>query len=261
MPIFMKILPAWAIVPVAAALVSATAPIPLRLPGHRKAEPRIRTPSPGPRGGWLSLSGSRVAEAWRGACRETIPDTGWSMTGGVLTVLAAAGPDARRGGDIVTLERFSSFDLRLEFRLTEGANSGIKYLVRENLQGFEGQALGLEYQLLDDERHPDAGNGRNRNRTLASLYDLVPASGKNPKPIRAWNHARIVVRGKHVEHWLNGKKVLEFERGSDAFRALVAESKYRSIIGFGEFSDGHILLQDHGNEVSFRNIRIKRLHN
>ena len=108
--------------------------------------------------------------------------------------------------------------------------------------------------------HPDAKLGRDGNRTLASLYDLMTASPtKKPNAVGEWNTARVVVRGKHVEHWLNGAKVLEYERGSEAFRKLVAGSKYKNIAGFGEWADGHILLQEHGNEASFRNIKLRVL--
>ncbi len=151
------------------------------------------------------------------------------------------------------------FFLKLEFKLTEGANSGIKYFVTEK-EKSDGSAIGLEYQVLDDERHPDAKEGNHEgSRTVASLYDLIKAENKMVKPMGEWNEARIFSNGTHVEHWLNGKKVLEYERGSAAYRKLVAESKYKIWENFGEAPQGHILLQDHGNRVSFRNIRIKTL--
>jgi hypothetical protein len=158
------------------------------------------------------------------------------------------------------MESFSSFELKLEFKITPGANSGIKYFVDPELNKGEGSAIGLEYQILDDDVHPDARMGRDGNRTLASLYDLIAApENKIVHPVGEWNEARIVARGNHVEHWLNGEKVLEFERGSPEFRELVARSKYKVWKDFGELPEGHILLQDHGNRVSFRNIKILQL--
>jgi hypothetical protein len=176
--------------------------------------------------------------------------------------------ESAAGGDLLTRDRFSSFELRVDFRLTPGANSGIKYFVQPDLRPITatgepaatGSAIGCEFQLLDDERHPDAKLGRDGNRTLAALYDLIPpAAGKPARPIGDWNTARIVARGSHVEHWLNGTRVLEYDRDSDAFRALVQQSKYKNLPHFGEWRDGHVLLQEHGSEVSFRNVKIRVL--
>jgi hypothetical protein len=178
----------------------------------------------------------------------------------VLSVVETGGAESRAGGDIVTEDTFAAFDLKAEFRLTPGANSGIKYYVDTELNRGEGSAIGLEYQLLDDATHPDAKDGRDGNRTIASLYDLIPAAaGKKAKPIGEWEEARIVSNGRHVEHWLNGAKVLEYERGSEEFRRLVAMSKYKVWPAFGERPSGPILLQDHGNRVSFRNVKIRVL--
>ena len=123
-----------------------------------------------------------------------------------------------------------------------------------------GSAIGLEFQLLDDENHPDAKLGVGGNRTIGSLYDLIPPlAGKVVNPVGEWNHARILAKNNHIEHWLNGKKVVEYERGTQIYRALVQKSKYAVYPGFGEAAEGHILLQDHGNSVSFRNIKIKEI--
>lgn len=216
--------------------------------------------------GWRLLWDGKTSDGWRGAKSDKFPSKGWEMADGVLTVLPSGGGESTGGGDIVTRERYSQFELLVDFKITEGANSGIKYFCEPNLdpitgtgaKAATGSAIGLEYQILDDARHPDAKAGRDGNRTIGSLYDLIPAAAaKQVNPPGEWNTARIVVRSQHVEHWLNGEKVLEYERGSKAFRDLVAKSKYKSIPNFGELPDGHILLQDHGNRVAFRNIKIR----
>ena len=209
--------------------------------------------------GWKLLFDGRTMDGWRGAYMEGLPARGWEVRDGVLSVQESGGGEASFGGDIVTVDEYGDFELALDFRLTAGANSGIKYFVIEELPKTPGSAKGLEYQLLDDAGHPDAKLGIRGNRTCASLYDLIPATGKPPVAIGEWNRARIVVKGAHVEHWLNGVKVLAFERGGPEFLAHKAESKFRDIPGFGEYARGHVLLQDHGNRVSFRNIKIRAL--
>jgi len=211
------------------------------------------------RDGWVLLFNGKTMKSWRGAYRDSLPERGWMVRDGTLMVQASGGGEAVFGGDIVTVDEYSNFELTLDFKLTEGANSGIKYFVTEQLPKTPGSAIGLEYQLLDDARHPDATKGINGNRTLASLYDLIPATNKPVKPIGEWNQARILVQGTHVEHWLNGTMVLAYERGGKEFLAHKAESKFKDRPGFGEAPTGHILLQDHGNQVSFRNIKIRRL--
>jgi hypothetical protein len=216
--------------------------------------------------GWKLLWDGKTTTGWRGAKIPDFPRRGWEIKDGELTVLASGGGESTAGGDIITRERYSQFELVLDFKISAGANSGIKYFCQPNLDPITGtgataatgSAIGLEYQILDDVRHPDAKGGRDGNRTVASLYDLKPAAAsKQPSPIGEWNTARVMVQGNHVEHWLNGQKVLEFERSSPAFRELVAKSKYHNIPGFGEWADGHILLQDHGDRVTFRSIKIR----
>jgi hypothetical protein len=210
--------------------------------------------------GWKLLWDGRTTWGWRSAKGNEFPKGGWEIKDGLLSVVETGGAESRAGGDIVTEATYAAFDLKVEFRLTPGANSGIKYYVDTELNKAEGSAIGLEFQLLDDATHPDAKEGRDGNRTIASLYDLIPAAaGKKAKPIGEWNEARVVSDGRHVEHWLNGAKVLEFERGSEAFRKLVAISKYKVWPAFGERPSGPILLQDHGNRVWFRNLKIRAL--
>jgi len=218
------------------------------------------------RTGWRLLWDGKTTTGWRSARSDEFPDRGWVIADGVLTVLETGGAEAAAGGDIITRDKFSNFELRLEFNITPGANSGIKYFVDPAINNGPGSSIGLEYQLLDDERHPDAKLGVNGNRTLASLYDLIPASnlsephrGKDFRGVGQWNEARLVVQGNHIEHWLNGFKMVEYERNTPMYRALVAYSKYKVWPHFGELPEGHILLQDHGNEVSFRSIKIREL--
>jgi hypothetical protein len=211
--------------------------------------------------GWKLLFDGKSSNGWRGAYKNNFPEKGWEIKNGVITVLSSSGGESTNGGDIVTTEPFSAFDLSFEFKLTSGANSGVKYFVTLS-ENNTGSAIGLEYQLLDDTLHPDAKMGREGNRTLASLYDLIKANKQSRfiKQPGNWNRGRIIVYpNNHVEHYLNGIKVLEYERGSQTYRELVAISKYKIWPNFGEAKQGYILLQDHGNEVSFRSIKIRPL--
>ena len=210
---------------------------------------------------WKLLFDGKTSTGWKGAYKPGFPEKGWKIEDGILKVLKSTGGESTNGGDIVTIKKYIAFDLSFEFKLSEGANSGLKYFVTLS-ENNPGSAIGLEFQVLDDEKHPDAKKGRDGNRTLASLYDLIKAEkqARFTKKIGEWNTGRVVVHpDNRVEHYLNGIKVLDYVRGSQAFRDLVAVSKYKIWPNFGEAPEGHILLQDHGDEVHFRSIKIRVL--
>ena len=208
--------------------------------------------------GFRLLWDGKTSSGWRGAFKDKFPDKGWEMKDGVLSVIPSGGKESQNGGDIITTEKFGAFELVFDFKFTEGANSGVKYFVDEKYLST-GSAIGLEYQILDDSRHPDAKMGVVGNRTLASLYDLIPSIKISDLP-REWNEGRIVVYpDNRIEHWLNGRKVVEYQRGTPIYMALVARSKYSNYDGFGMAEKGHILLQDHGDAVSFRSIKIREI--
>ncbi|MBD0777426.1 DUF1080 domain-containing protein [Maribacter sp. ANRC-HE7] len=209
--------------------------------------------------GWKLLWDGKTTKGWRGAKLEEFPSQGWEIEDGVLSVLSSGGKESAAGGDIVTKELYGDFEFKVDFKLTPAANSGIKYYVDTEINKGPGSSIGLEYQILDDALHPDAKLGNHEgSRTVSSLYDLIKAdANKHMNPIGEWNSAHIISKGNHVEHWLNGMKVLEYERNSDVFKKLVSESKYAKWPNFGELEKGQILLQDHGDRVSFKNIKIK----
>ncbi|SHK77305.1 protein of unknown function [Reichenbachiella agariperforans] len=219
------------------------------------------------RNGFRLLWDGTTNAGWRGAKLDEFPVSGWNMADGVLTVQKTDGGESTGPGDIVTINKFANFELELEFKITEGANSGIKYYVDPSLNKGAGSAIGCEFQILDDEKHPDAKKGVNGNRTVGSLYDLITADnlsvkdrGKQFKGIGQWNKARIVAKDGKVEHWLNNEKVVTYDRHSQLFKALVAYSKYAKWENFGQWPEGCILLQDHGDEVSYRSIKIRELN-
>lgn len=210
--------------------------------------------------GFFLLFDGKTAKKWRSVYSDAFPDKGWKVENGEITVLKSDGGESTNGGDIITRDQYAVFDLSFEFKMTPGANSGVKYFVTLK-EKTKGSAIGLEYQILDDKLHPDAKRGRDGNRTLASLYDLITSDREAHarRPIGEWNRGRIVVANDNtVTHYLNGIKVLEYKRGSKEYQDLVAISKYKNWDNFGEASQGHILLQDHGDHVSFRNIKIKK---
>ena len=207
--------------------------------------------------GWKPLWDGKTTTGWRGAKLTVFPDSGWVINDGILSTIETGGGESAAAGDIVTVKKYKNFELVVDFNYSKGANSGIKYFVNTDLNKGAGSSIGCEYQILDDRNHPDAKEGVDGNRTLAGLYDLIAPLPKRDNKAGMWNRARIIVNGNHVEHWLNGQKTVEYERGNDAWRALVAKSKYKIWPNFGESEDGYILLQEHGNAVSFRNIKIR----
>ncbi|MFC1574827.1 DUF1080 domain-containing protein [Gemmatimonadota bacterium] len=217
--------------------------------------------------GWMLLFDGESFAGWRGLGREVIPRGHWVIEDGMIRKVASGevptAPDGQplEGGDIMTEEAWEDFELVLEWRVAPGANSGIKYNVSEAMSTSLPPihaALGFEYQILDDDLHPDALNGP--NRTAGALYDLVPPGADRALlPVGSFNEARIVFRGPHGEHWLNGVKVLEFDLDSEAFDSAFAASKYLPIEGFVAKRRGHIILQDHGDDVWFRSIKLREI--
>ena len=205
--------------------------------------------------GWTLLFDGKSFEGWRGFHRQTMPPAGWVVENGTIKTMPAANG---QGGDIITTGEYDNFELSLEWKISPGGNSGVKYLISEDLikTGYSG--LGFEMQIIDDTANADAVAGVEGNRSAGALYDLIaPARNKVLRPVGEWNQAGVVVRGNHVEQSLNGAKVLEFEMGSPDFKLRIAESKFKTNIGFGDVKKGHILLQAHGAEVWFRNIKVR----
>ncbi len=216
------------------------------------------------RKGWRLLWDGKTSAGWRVANGDNFPTAGWAIQDGVLSVLGSKKDTLGKGGDIVTDKAFANFELELDFKLSTGGNSGVKYLVVEDRKKKPGTGLGPEFQILDDKVHPDAKEGVNGNRTTGSLYDLITAENlsegspdKRMNPPGKWNKLRIVVNGGHVEHWLNNLKMVDYDRHSQLFRNLVAKSKYSTSPKFGQAPSGHILFQDHGDNVQFRSIKIR----
>jgi hypothetical protein len=216
--------------------------------------------------GWRLLWDGQTTDGWRSARAEDFPKESWAIKDGELSVVSSGNAESQEGGDIITKDRYSSFELLVDFKTTPGCNSGIKYFVQPDVhpvtgagdRAAVGSAIGYEYQILDDARHPDAKLGRNGDRRLGALYDLLPVTGdKEVNPIGEWNTARIIVRGNHVQHWLNGKKILDYNRDTPEFKEAWAESKFKKIPEFPTWPDGHILLQEHGSKCSFRNVKIR----
>lgn len=201
--------------------------------------------------GWTLLFDGKTIDQWRGFRSDTLPG-GWQIDDDAIARVGKA-------GSIVSKEQYQNFELSLEWKLSEGGNSGIFYHVSEDPKYTGVVATGPEMQLLDDDKHPDAKKGKDGNRRTGSLYDLIPASEPAAKPIGEYNQIRLICNNNQVEHWLNGKKIVTYQLGSSQWNELVKNSKFAALPDFGRIPSGHIALQDHNDKVWFRNIKIRRL--
>jgi len=200
--------------------------------------------------GWKLLFDGTTTNGWVAIGKTEFPDKGWSVVNGTLVHAQAGG-----GGDIVTKDQYLNFELTWDWKIGYASNSGVKYNLPDATKN-----IGFEYQLLDDDNEPDGKRGGRLHQT-ASLYDLIePPADKKINPIETWNSSRLVVKGNHVEQWLNGAKTVEFEIGSEDLKARIAISKYKKVPHFGDKTASPILLQDHGGEITFRNIKLRELN-
>lgn len=197
--------------------------------------------------GFKLLFDGTSLDGWRGWKKDK-PTEAWKVIDGVLTL-------SGKGGDILTIEQFEDFELKIDWRVAPGGNSGIMYRVTET----EGAPYltGPEYQVLDNAKH---GDGKNPKTSSGSIYAVYPPSKDVSKPAGEWNSAKIVAKGRKIEHWLNGEKVAEAEIGSEDWAKRIAESKWKGAKRFAQEPKGHIDLQDHGDKVEYKNIKIRVLH-
>lgn len=233
--------------------------------GDPSSWPNFLTPDQ-QRAGWRLLFDGKTFDGWRGLGYDSVPTAHWKIENGTIRKLADGQvprlPDGQpaAGGDLMTRDTFRDFELVWEWKISRAGNSGVKYNVSEEISMANAPnhaALGFEYQMLDDSLHED---NKVPSHRAGALYDLIPPNAnKTLAPVGEWNTSRILFRGNHGEHWLNGTKVVEFELGTSLFDSLMAKSKYRDIKGFAEKRAGHIVLQDHVDEVFFRSIKIRRL--
>jgi hypothetical protein len=229
------------------AAVLVLAPLVAQGPDARKAADGSKAAN----GAWTPLFDGKSLAGWRGYKKPDASETRWTVENGALTLPPNDGKDTRGARDIITSNTFDSFELRWEWKAAPGANSGVKYFVLED----QPSAIGHEYQIIDDERHADAKIGPHRQ--TAALYDVFPAAERPIKPAGEWNVSEVRAHGNHIEHWLNGKKVLEYELNSPKLKDGIAKSKFKDIARFGTPQKGHILLQDHGDQVWYRKVEIR----
>ena len=198
------------------------------------------------RQGWRLLFDGASMSGWRGYKQQTVPD-GWQVVDGTITRVG-------RGGDIITTDQFADFELSYDWKLEAGGNSGIMYRVTEDNE--RSYHSGPEMQVLDDSRHAD---GKNPLTSAGALYGLYPAKAGTTRPVGEWNTARVVLKGNHVEHWLNGQKIVDAEMWGDDWNARHKASKFVEWPAYARSKSGHIAIQDHGDRVQFRNIKVRKL--
>jgi hypothetical protein len=203
--------------------------------------------------GWVLLFDGTATDAWRGYKKADMSGLRWKVEEGCLALPAGEGADTRGQRDIITKQQFDDFELSWDWRIAKGGNSGVKYFVTEKYDA----AIGHEYQVIDGA-HADAALRQGRRQT-AAFYDVLAAPAASPRPAPSFNTGRVLVKGNHVEHWLNGTKVLEYELDTDALRAKIADSKFKDTADFDKHIRGHLLLQDHGDAVCYRNIKVRPL--
>jgi hypothetical protein len=204
--------------------------------------------------GWRLLFDGKSTTGWRGFQNNTFPDKGWTVEEGCLKCLA------KKGGDIITTEKFTDFELTWEWRLAPKANSGVKYFVDEKRGGANGKisngAIAHEYQMIDDDHYPQKLPA---NEKTAAWYDVMPPKDAKPKPVGEFNQSRLIVQGKHVEHWLNRVLVVAYDTDSPESLAGIAASKFKNVPGFADKIPTPILLQDHNCVVWIRNLKLRAL--
>jgi hypothetical protein len=213
---------------------------------------------PNQKGKWVLLFDGKTTKGWRGAYRKDFPKHGWVVKDGELRGELSAGVESGDAGDIVTLKKYRNFELVFEWKLGKGGNSGVKYFIEELLPKPQGSQAGYEYQLIDDSEYIYNEKHLPQDLKTASIYDVIAADKPDAK-VDVWHSSRILIKDNYIEHWLDGKQVLAVNRSSDIFKNGVLNSKYKDYPNFAAITEGHILLQDHGHRIAFKNIKIKEL--
>ena len=209
--------------------------------------------------GWALMFDGKSTDGWRGYNLPAFPEKGWAVEDGVLHVIGSSKGEAGGGGDLLYDKKYRNFELSLEWKVSEGGNSGIFYLARE-IPGEPVWKSAPEMQILDNDKHPDAKLGVDGNRMAGALYDLIPGNPGAVKPAGEWNQVKIMVYKGTVVHYVNGKQVLEYHLWTEDWKKMVLNSKFKDYDAFlNTAEEGYIVLQDHGDDVWFRNIKIKEL--